>query len=49
MQNSVNEFLTPRVIKVDEKSTTRALVTLEPLERGWAPRYEQLRRLGSAP
>ena len=35
MQNSVNEFLTPRVIKVDEKSATRALVTLEPLERGF--------------
>ena len=35
MQNSVNEFLTPRVIKVDEKSQTRALVTLEPLERGF--------------
>ena len=35
MQNSVNEFLTPRVIKVDEKSTTRALVTLEPRERGF--------------
>jgi len=35
MQNSVNEFLTPRVIKVDEKSSTRALVTLEPLERGF--------------
>ena len=35
MQNSVNEFLTPRVIKVDEKSTTRALVTLGPLERGF--------------
>ncbi len=35
MQISVNEFLTPRVIKVDEKSTTRALVTLEPLERGF--------------
>jgi DNA-directed RNA polymerase subunit alpha len=33
--NSVNEFLTPRVIKVDEKSSTRALVTLEPLERGF--------------
>ncbi len=33
--NSVNEFLTPRVIKVDEKSPTRALVTLEPLERGF--------------
>ena len=35
MQNSVNEFLTPRVIKVDEKSQTRALGTLEPLERGF--------------
>ena len=35
MQNSVNEFLTPRVSKVDEKSQTRALVTLEPLERGF--------------
>jgi len=35
MQNSVNEFLTTRVIKVDEKSQTRALVTLEPLERGF--------------
>ncbi len=35
MQNSVNEFLTPRVIKGDEKSQTRALVTLEPLERGF--------------
>ena len=35
MQNSVNEFLTPRVIKVDEKSRTRALITLEPLERGF--------------
>lgn len=33
--NSVNEFLTPRVINVDEKSPTRALVTLEPLERGF--------------
>ncbi|MEY3007741.1 MAG: hypothetical protein RI942_2083, partial [Pseudomonadota bacterium] len=35
MSSSVNEFLTPRVIKVDEKSTTRAQVTLEPLERGF--------------
>jgi len=35
MQSSVNEFLTPRVIKVDEKSATRAQVTLEPLERGF--------------
>lgn len=35
MQSSVNEFLTPRLIKVDEKSPTRAQVTLEPLERGF--------------
>ena len=35
MQSSVTEFLTPRVIKVDEASTTRATVTLEPLERGF--------------
>lgn len=35
MPSSVNEFLTPRVIKVDEKSVTRAQVTLEPLERGF--------------
>ena len=35
MQSSVTEFLTPRVIKVDEASATRATVTLEPLERGF--------------
>lgn len=35
MSSSVNEFLTPRVIKVDEKSATLAHVTLEPLERGF--------------
>ena len=35
MQSAVNEFLTPRVIDVDEISTTRAKVTLEPLERGF--------------
>ena len=35
MQSSVTEFLTPRVIKVDETSITRATVTLEPLERGF--------------
>ena len=35
MSTNVNEFLTPRVIKVDEKSSTRAQVTLEPLERGF--------------
>ena len=35
MQSAVNEFLTPRVINVDEKTSTRAQVTLEPLERGF--------------
>jgi DNA-directed RNA polymerase subunit alpha len=35
MQSAVNEFLTPRVIEVDEVSATRAKVTLEPLERGF--------------
>lgn len=35
MQTVVNEFLTPRVINVEEKSATRAQVTLEPLERGF--------------
>ena len=35
MQISVNEFLTPRQIKVDTVSPTRAKITLEPLERGF--------------
>jgi DNA-directed RNA polymerase subunit alpha len=35
MQSSVNEFLTPRVIEVDQLGPTRAKVTLEPLERGF--------------
>ena len=35
MQTAVNEFLTPRVINVDEKGDSRAQVTLEPLERGF--------------
>jgi len=35
MQSSVNEFLTPRVIDVEEVSTTRAKVILETLERGF--------------
>src|SRR6056297_1405601 len=35
MQSAVTELLTPRVIKVEEKSSTRARVTLEPLERGF--------------
>ncbi|RMF18396.1 MAG: DNA-directed RNA polymerase subunit alpha [Gammaproteobacteria bacterium] len=35
MQRSVNEFLTPRNIEVQEISATHAKVTLEPLERGF--------------
>jgi len=35
MQSAVNEFLTPRVIDVDEVNSTHAKVTLEPLERGF--------------
>jgi len=35
MQRSVTEFLRPREIKVEEVSTTRAKVILEPFERGY--------------
>lgn len=35
MQSAVNEFLTPRVISVEDKHNTHAQVTLEPLERGF--------------
>ena len=35
MGQSVNEFLTPRHIDVQDVSATRARVTLEPLERGF--------------
>jgi DNA-directed RNA polymerase subunit alpha len=35
MQTAVTEFLTPRVISVEEKNERRAQVTLEPLERGF--------------
>jgi DNA-directed RNA polymerase subunit alpha len=35
MQVNVNEFLTPRLIDVQQKGETRAKVTLEPLERGF--------------
>ena len=35
MQRAVNEYLTPRVIQVEESGNTRAKVTLEPLERGF--------------
>ena len=36
MQRSVSELLTPRNIEVQEISNTRAKVTLQPLERGFA-------------
>ncbi len=35
MQSAVNEFLTPRVIQVEELGPTRAKIVLEPLERGF--------------
>ncbi|WP_076420865.1 DNA-directed RNA polymerase subunit alpha [Colwellia sp. UCD-KL20] len=35
MQGSVTEFLRPRLVDIDTLSTTRAKVTLEPLERGF--------------
>jgi len=35
MTQSVNDFLTPRHIDIQEASPTRAKVTLEPLERGF--------------
>ena len=35
MQRSVHELLTPRTIDVKESGSTRAKVTLEPLERGF--------------
>jgi DNA-directed RNA polymerase subunit alpha len=35
MQSAVNEFLTPRVIEVEQSGPTRAKVILEPLERGF--------------
>ena len=35
MQSSVKDLLTPRKIKVTERSKTRAHITLEPLERGF--------------
>jgi len=35
MQRSVNEFLTPRHIDVEEVGSKRAKITLEPLERGF--------------
>lgn len=35
MSGPVNEFLKPRIVKVDELSETHAKVSLEPLERGF--------------
>jgi DNA-directed RNA polymerase subunit alpha len=35
MHNAVTEFLTPKVIGVDQTTATKARVTLEPLERGF--------------
>ena len=49
MQSAVNEFLTPRVINVDEVSDARAKVTLEPLERGFGHTLGNALRLKFAP
>ncbi|MBX6421961.1 MAG: DNA-directed RNA polymerase subunit alpha, partial [Nevskia sp.] len=35
MQTSVSDFLKPRVVEVEQLSSTRATITLEPLERGF--------------
>ena len=35
MQGSVTEFLKPRLVDIETLSSTRAKVTLEPLERGF--------------
>lgn len=35
MQSAVTDFLTPRHINVEERTSTRSQVTLEPLERGF--------------
>ena len=35
MQGSVTEFLKPRLVDIETVSSTRAKVTLEPLERGF--------------
>ncbi|WP_305423507.1 DNA-directed RNA polymerase subunit alpha [Photobacterium leiognathi] len=36
MQGSVTEFLKPRLVDIEQVSTTHAKVTLEPLERGFS-------------
>ena len=35
MQGSATEFLSPRIVDVNQQNDTRAKVTLEPLERGF--------------
>jgi len=35
MQGSVTEFLKPRLVDIEQVSSTHAKVTLEPLERGF--------------
>ncbi|QNS01675.1 MAG: DNA-directed RNA polymerase subunit alpha [Buchnera aphidicola (Pentalonia nigronervosa)] len=35
MQNSINDFLKPRLVDIEQISTTHTKVTLEPLERGF--------------
>ena len=35
MQGSVTEFLKPRLVDIEQVNSTRAKVTLEPLERGF--------------
>ena len=35
MQGSVTEFLKPRLVDIEQVSSTYAKVTLEPLERGF--------------
>ena len=35
MQGSVTEFLKPRLVDIEQISSTHAKVTLEPLERGF--------------
>ena len=43
MQGSVTEFLKPRLVDIEQVSSTHAKVTLEPLERGFG------HTLGNAP
>ena len=46
MQGSVTEFLKPRLVDIEQVSSTHAKVTLEPLERGFGhPLGNALRRI----